>query len=179
MRRAWRGGAPRTSHALPPFHLRFHPLLRSSFGFSFCPLSFSLFTSSYLCYTYFVNETLTPLPLLFLSSRAVQPRPTDISISVFAALSNFTLLHFCAITFRESAPLCTFSPSDSTVANLPSIPSNSSPEQNHSFTFVGLLGEQVITKVVAAPAPSASHSHSENCFFDYPRLPFNPQPIPR
>lgn len=64
----------------------------------------------------------TPPPLLFLSSRAVQPRPTDISISTFVALSNFTL-HFYPITFREVASLYIFSPSDSAVANLSSIPS--------------------------------------------------------
>lgn len=91
----WRCAAHQPRFA--PFHLRFHPLLRRSFGFSFCSLSFSPSASSYLCYTYFVNETSPRLAFLSLHirlfsasfPRAVSPRPVDISISTFVALSNF------------------------------------------------------------------------------------------
>lgn len=98
MRRAWRGGAPRTSHALPHFISAFTLSYTALFDSLFAPLLFlsRSSASSYLCYTYFVNETvlLAPLPL----------RSTDISISTFVALSRiFTLPRFSAITFRNAA----------------------------------------------------------------------------
>lgn len=99
----WRCAAHQPRFA--PFHLRFHPLLRPSFGFSFLrPSFFSLCFVIPMLYL-LCQRNPTPLPLLFLSSRAVQPRLADISISTFVALLNFTLLHFYAITFRDVAPL--------------------------------------------------------------------------
>jgi len=111
----WRYAAHQPRFA--PFHLRFHPLLRFSFEFSFCSLFFSPFTSSYLCYTYFVNET--PLLFRFFSSLRA-PFRLDRLIFLFqpSLLSRiFTLLHFYTITFRNAAPLYFFSLSDFAVAN--------------------------------------------------------------
>lgn len=182
MRRAWRGGAPRTSHALPhfisAFTLSYVPLLDSlfapfpSFFFSLCFVIPMLYL---LC-----QRNPTPLPLLFLSSRAVQPRLTDISISTFVALSNFTL-HFYPITFREVAPLYIFS--------LPLIPplqfSLNSLEfhLDQSFIYVcqfiiqteanGKAAGYYQNRCCKIPAPAFSIArHSENCFFG--RLPSPP-----
>lgn len=106
MRRAWRGGAPRTSHALPHFISAFTLSYVALLDSLFAPLLFlsRSFASSYLCYTYFVNETvlLAPLSFLFLSSL----RSTDISISTFVALSNF---HITAL-FRNYVPQRCFLP---------------------------------------------------------------------
>lgn len=77
-----------------PFHLRFHPLLRRSFGL---PLSSFFFASSYL------YAILIPLLLLLLCCffflfsflfAPLTPKPTDISILILAALSNFRRYSF-------------------------------------------------------------------------------------
>jgi len=61
----------------------------------------------------------TPFPLLFLSSRAVPPRPTDISISTFVALSNFHITTFLLRNYipERCSTLYFFSLSDFAVAN--------------------------------------------------------------
>lgn len=114
----WRCAAHQPRFA--PFHLRFHPLLRFSFGFSFYLLSFSPFASSYLCYTYFVNET----PLLFrclsLSSRAAPFRLNRLIFLFQPSLHSqiFIQLHFYTITFRNAcSALYSLLPSDSAVRN--------------------------------------------------------------
>lgn len=68
----WRCAAHQPRFA--PFHLRFHPLLRRSFEFSFCSPSFSLTLFCFvipmlhlLCQR---NRALAPLPFLFLSLHA-------------------------------------------------------------------------------------------------------------
>lgn len=90
-----------------PFHLRFHPLLRRSFGFSFRRFSFSPSASSYLHRTHFVNRVpllfrfssyLLPFPPCFLPSRpSLYPDRLDISITIFAApLRMFALPYLSA-----------------------------------------------------------------------------------
>lgn len=89
----WRCAAHQPRFA--PFHLRFHPLLRPSFGFFFLlPFFFSFCFVIPMLYL-LCQRNPTPFPLLFLSSRTVQPRPTDISISTFVvSLSFFQISHY-------------------------------------------------------------------------------------
>lgn len=111
-------------------------LFLTLFFFPFFFLSRSS-ASSYLRYTYFVNETvlLAPLPL----------RSTDISISTFVILSRiFTLPRFSAITFRNAA---SFPPPPSPRHSLPMIPRLQTIPSNtfstsRSFMFVGLLDKR-------------------------------------
>lgn len=181
----WRCAAHQPRFA--PFHLRFHPLLRPSFGFSFLrPSFFSLCFVIPMLYL-LCQRNPTPLPFLFLSSRAVQPRPADISISTFVALLNFTLLHFYAITFRDvCSALEFFSLCDSAVAN-------DSLEFLRPFIHVCQFIRQTGWKAVGyyqdrcyeilAPASSVLR-HPVRILravspVDYPRHPFNPQPYPQ
>lgn len=132
----WRCAAHQPRFA--PFHLRFHPLLCRSFGFSFCSLFFSfvcfvISTLYLLCQRNFASASFPLLFAPFLPGRA------DISISISAAFSNFhTLPHFSAITFRDAArspPLhpFTFPPSDFAVA---SDYAEFLPRPRRSFTIV-------------------------------------------
>jgi len=122
----WRCAAHQPRFA--PFHLRFHPLLRRSFGFSFCSPSFSL---TLFCFV---------IPMLhLLCQRNRSPRSSLVSFSLFAfrldrliflfqpsLLSRiFTLPRFSAITFRNAAfsPYTLPPPYDSAVAKrFPRIP---------------------------------------------------------
>lgn len=178
----WRCAAHQPRFA--PFHLRFHPLLRPSFGFSFLlPFFFSLCFVIPMLYL-LCQRNPAPFSLLFLSSRAVQPSPTDISISTFVALSNFTLLHFYAITFRDVAPLYTFSLSDSAVANdslefLPVQPFIQLRLSANGSESSGLLSRSLLQN------PRSLHLRYYPVRtlrtvspVDYPRLPFNPHPYP-
>lgn len=134
MRRAWRGGAPRTSHALSHFI--------SAFTLSYVALLDSLFTLflflPLLRHTYVIltlstkllspprhTHTLIFFPLLFLA-----PFHPDRLIFLFqpSLLSRiFTLPHFPAITFRDAAlfpqPLCSLPPQFRGCKRFPRIPS--------------------------------------------------------
>lgn len=182
----WRCAAHQPRFA--PFHLRFHPLLRPSFEFSFCSLSFSPFASSYLCYTYFVNET--PLLFRFFSSLRT-PFRLDRLIFLFqpSLLSRiFTLLHFYTITFRNVAPPYTFPPSDSAVAN-DSLEFRLDQSFIHVCRFIRQTGRKAVGYYqdryckILVPASSLRRHPAVRILrtvspVDYPRLPFNPQPIP-
>lgn len=185
----WRYAAHQPRFA--PFHLRFHPLLRSSFGFSFCSLSFSLFASSYLCYTYFVNET--PLLFRFFSSLRAPFRLETDWYFYFNLRCSLEFSHYYTFTQLRFATLLRSILVLPLISRLQTIPSNFSSISSRSFMFVGLLGkrigkQRVIIKTIAA-------KFSPLCIFDraansvrilrtvssvrYPRLSFNPQSDPQ
>lgn len=198
----WRCAAHQPRFA--PFHLRFHPLLRRSFGFAvfFAPLLFlsRSSASSYLCYTYFVNETVLSLLFRFffslsfsLYTRAVPPRDQLIFLFQPSLLSRiFALPRFSAITFRNTVSLPrTFSPYDFAVAN-------DSLEYllDESFIHVfGLLDKRVGRSggLLSRPTPRDPRSllhlrygggdggiRSENCFLRLTTAAFstfNPHPL--
>lgn len=118
----WRCAAHQPRFA--PFHLRFHPLLRRSFRFSFCSLSFSPFASSYLRCTYFVNE----VPLLF---RFFLPSafPPFLSFSFFLLFFHFAPLYLERLIFL-------LQPSPSRIFALPYFSTGGdTPNAARSFSF--------------------------------------------
>lgn len=147
VRRAPATLCPISSPLSPSLTFLFWTLFLLPFFFSLCFVIPMLYL---LC-----QRNPTPLPLLFHSSHAVPPRPTDISISTFVALLNFhiaTLLRNY-VPQRCSALYFSFL-SDSAVAN---DPSNSS-SISRSFTFVGLLGKRVGKQRVIIKTISAKSS---------------------
>lgn len=138
----WRCAAHQPRFA--PFHLRFHPLLRRSFGLSFCSPSF--FSHALLLRHTYVTLTLSTKPfssLLFLFFFLLFSFCLDRLIFLFqpSLLSRiFTLPRFSAITFRNAAspPILSLP----MIPRLQTMPPNTS-STSRSFTFVGLLDKQV------------------------------------
>lgn len=169
----------RAPATLCPISSPLSPSLTFLFWILFLPPSFFSFCFVISMLYLLCQRNLTPLPLLFLSSRAVQPRPTDISISTFVALSSFTSLHFYAITFREVAPFYTFSaPSLPPLQIFSRVPSRLIV---HVCRFIRQTDEKAasyyqnrnVAKSCACIFDTVTfHSHSENCFFG--RLPSSP-----
>lgn len=185
----WRCAAHQPRFA--PFHLRFHPLLRRSFGFSFCSLSFSPFASSYLRCTYFVNEVplLSVSPLsLFLSLRSLfvsfffsraPPRSTDISITTIFArrlFSNFRITILSTASNIPRVPLSTFPPSDFTLVN-DSAKFLFGRRQGSARRFIGQTTRRTASyyrdrrAAKSSPATSDITLRPENCFSDHLRPP--------
>lgn len=185
MRRAWRGGAPRTSHALPHFI--------SAFTLSYVPLLDSLFASflflSLLRHTY-VILTLSTKP--HSSSASFPPLRASFRLDRLIFLFQpsllfriFTLLHFYAITFRNyAAAPYTFPPSDSAVAN-DSLEFLLDQSFIHVCRFIRQTGRKAAGYYqdrcckIFTPASSAVRRHSVRILrtvssVHYSRLPFNP-----
>lgn len=162
----WRCAAHQPRFA--PFHLRFHPLLRRSFGFSFCSFSFSPFASSYLRRAHFVNQ----LPLLFRFSSYFLP-----FLSFFFSLSLYPdrlifllqpsprLLEFSHYHTYPRFPVSVFpliSPSRA-------IPPNSSATAGGSCAFDALLGEPLGEQRVIIKIEPAKTSPAHSVRYRFPR----------
>lgn len=170
MRRAWRGGAPRTSHALPHFISAFALPYVALLDSLFAPLLFlsRSFASSYLCYTLSTK----PFSSSLVSFSLVAFRLYRLIFLFQSSLLSriFTLPRFSAITFRNAA----FSPS--ILSLLPVIPrlQNDSLEclLDESFVHVcrfirqtGRKERRVIIKTdTARPSPLHLRYRSETCF---------------
>lgn len=174
------------------------PHFISAFTLSYVSLLDSLFTSflflPLLRHTYVIltlstkpHSSSAAFPLF--ARRAVPPKPTDISISTFVALSNFhttTLLHNY-VPQRLLRPILLFFP---LIPRLETIPSNFFLDQSfiHVCRFIRQTGRKAAgyyqDRCCKILAPCIFLRHPVRILrtvspVDYPRLPFNPQSIPK
>lgn len=167
VRRAPATLCPISSPLSPSLTFLFWILFLPPFFFSLCFVIPMLYL---LC-----QRNPTPLPLAFplFARRAVPPKPTDISISTFVALSNFrttTLLHNY-VPQRLLRPILLFFP---LIPRLGTIPSNSFLDQSfiHVCRFIRQTGRKAAGYYqdrcckILAPCIFPRHPvpHSENCF---------------